>query len=54
MQEWEDYLHGGRELWNPFVIGPVDKPKALCAYFLFANTVSHLGSLRSRMPVHTH
>lgn len=43
MQEWKDYLYGVRELWNPFVTGPVDKPKVLCACFLCANTISHLG-----------
>lgn len=46
MQEWRDYLHGVRELWDPFVTSPIDEPKVLWTYFLSAHTLSYLGSLR--------
>lgn len=46
MQEERDYLHGVRELWDLFVTGPADEPKVLWTYFLSANTLSYLGSLR--------
>lgn len=31
-EEWKEYLYGGREMWKPFVTGPVDQSKVLCAH----------------------
>lgn len=38
MQEWRDYLHGLRELWDLLVTDPADEPKVLWTYFLSAKT----------------